>query len=144
MTGFITWPLCKEDSGFAGSLFSIVKELVKKGSLACTKVRLQKDGRYAILFRRLLRRSPLCQQRSINWFKAFVVGWRESGKRCLDRFLDSWHAADLVKPVHRKLIATHNPWVLKNLQRRDAKARKWMEARYTKDLKDGKDAGFFP
>jgi len=67
----------------------MVQELVKKGSLIRAKVPLQKDGRQVFLFRRLLRRSPLCQQRSVNWFEALVVGGGESGKRRLDCFLDS-------------------------------------------------------
>lgn len=71
------------------NVFLIVEELVKKTSLARTKDQLQKEGRYAFLFRRLLRRSSLCQQRGVNWFKALVVGGGESGKRRFDCFLDS-------------------------------------------------------
>ena len=98
------------------NFFSIVEELVKKGSLVRTKLRLQKDTHQPFSFRRLLRRSSLFQQRGVNWFKALVVRRGESGKRRFDCFLDSWHTADLVKSVHWKLVAAHNPWVLKNLK----------------------------
>lgn len=98
------------------------QELMKKGSLCNTYKNSITKGRplekpSGLSFRRLLRRSSLCQQRSMNRFEPLVVRGREGGKSGLDCFLDSWHTADLMKSVLRKLVAAHNPRVLKNLKR---------------------------